>query len=615
MASLNVEEVKELALKYALANAVKYGGKADARAVMSKIMGERKDLRPFARDVLKIVQEVVEYVNSLSLEQQRQILQERWPEMLEEKKVETKKGIETLPPLPNDDKYSLIVLRFAPNPDFVLTLGNARPAILNYAYKIRYENLGKKAKFLLRFEDTDPKIKRPFIDDPQVRERYSEKELLEYKFILDDLEWLGIRPDEVYIQSDRVVEGVYYKIAEELIRKGLAYVCTCPDAEWKKYRDEGRPCPCRDKSPEEHLERWQKMLNGEYREGEAVVRIKTDLSHPDPSVRDWVALRIVETPHPRLVLKYGEEKARKYRVWPTYNFAVAVDDHFMGVTHVLRAQEHAVNTVKQSYVFKHMGWTQPETIHFGRLMIEGGTLSKSKLKALGLRYDDPRLPTLAGLRERGILPDTIWEIMLHVGIKPTDAKISLENVYSINRKYLDQQADRYMAVIEPVKLIITNIDKDTLVAKIPYHPSKPERGHREIRVPVRNGEAVVYISRNDAELLVKKGKLRLMELANIELVEVREDVVIAKLHSYDINVAKKEKMDIVQWVPEDSVKLVVERVDKTPLTSKDFVIEEGLAEKALLSLSSGTAIQLVRYGFVKVLTQQDGTVRVRYIHD
>ena len=611
---LNVEEVNEIALKYALLNAVKHDGKADVKAVMSKIMGERKDLRQYAREIVKIVQEVVEYVNSLGLEKQRRILQERWPELLQERRVETRKDIEALPPLPNADKYDVIVLRFAPNPDFVLTLGNARPAILNYAYKIKYENLGKKAKFILRFEDTDPKIKRPFIDDPQIREKYSKEDLLNYKFIIEDLEWLGIKPDEIYIQSDRVVEGIYYKVAEELIKKGLAYVCTCKPDEWKLYRDSSKPCPCRERPPEEHLERWERMLNGEYGEGEAVVRIKTDLNHPDPSVRDWVALRIVDAPHPRLVLKYGEEKARKYRVWPTYNFAVAVDDHLMGVTHVLRAQEHAVNTVKQSYVFQHMGWRQPETIHFGRLMIEEGTLSKSKLKALGLNYNDPRLPTLAGLRERGILPETIWEIMLHVGIKSTDAKISLENLYSINRKHLDQRADRYMAVIKPVKVIITDIDVDNIVVKIPYHPSKPEKGCREIKIVPKNREVSVYISEKDVEILKEKKHVRLMEFINIELVEICDNYIVARYHSQDIETARRLKMDIIQWVPENNVKLIVERVDLTPLDSKEFVVEEGLAEPAVTNTKVGDFVQFMRYGFVKILQVSDTEVRVRYIH-
>ncbi|NPB00382.1 MAG: glutamate--tRNA ligase [Crenarchaeota archaeon] len=614
--TLNYDEIRELALKYALANAVKYGGKADKNAVMSKIMAERKDLRKHAREVLKIVEEVIQQVNSMSIEEQISMVRSRWPELLEERKEETKKTIETLPPLPNDENYDMIVLRFAPNPDFVLTLGNARPAILNYAYKLKYERLGKKSKFILRFEDTDPKVKRPFIEDPQIRERYSEKDLINYKFIIDDLEWLGIRPDEIYVQSDRVVEGIYYDVARRLIEIGGAYVCTCPEDVWRRYRDSKQPCPCRSRNVEENLELFEKMLNGEFKEGEAVLRIKTDMSHPDPSVRDWVALRIVDAKHPRLVLKYGEDAAEKFKVWPTYNFAVAVDDHLMNVTHVLRAQEHRINTIKQSYIFRYLGWRQPETIHFGRLHIEGATLSKSKLRELGLRYDDPRLPTLAGLRERGILPEAIWEIMLNVGIKSSDARISLANLYSINRKYLDERANRYLAVIDPVMIEVEGIDKELIICEIPYHPSHLERGKRRIEIKTENGKVRLYISKNDVELLRKKRKIRLLELMNIEYMNEHDGKIITRLVSYDLDTARRERLDIVQWVPaEDNVRIIVERVDKTPLTEKEFIKEIGLAEPELARLGKGEFAQLFRYGFVKVIEHRDGELLLRFVHE
>ena len=606
-------EIREIALKYALLNAVKHGGKADLKAVMAKVMGERKELRSAAKQVKEIVEKVIEYVNSLSLEEQRRILQERWPELLEEKRVEVRKGLETLPPLPNADKVDTIVLRFAPNPDFALTLGNARAAIINYAYKLKYEALGKKTRFILRFEDTDPKIKKPMIEPFDA-----------YELIREDLKWLGIKWDEEYIQSERVRAGVYYDVAKKLLEAGHAYVCTCNEEEWRRRvreakPEERKPCPCRDRSPEENLELFEKMLRGEFDEGQAVVRIKTDLTYPDPSVVDWVALRIVnphKNPHPRILKLYGKNEAEKYWVWPTYNFAVAVDDYLMSITHILRAQEHFVNTVKQSYIYRYMGWQQPEVIHFGRLIIEGLTLSKSRLRGLQLKPDDPRLPTLAGLRERGILPETIWEIMLQVGVKPSDAKLSLENIYSVNRKYLEPRANRYMAVIDPVELIVTGIDKDLIKVEMPYHPSYPERGKREIVLKVQNGELRLYISRQDLELLRKNRIVRLMELANIEFEHVdAQGRVIAKLHSYDLAVARSLKAQIIQWVPcDDNVKVVVERPDMTDLKSRELTCEIGLGEPSLRRVREGEYIQLMRYGFVKVLQVSESEVKLRYVH-
>jgi glutamyl-tRNA synthetase len=587
--ALDRERIRELALKHALINAVKFNGKANVNAVVSKVFAEDPSLRSAARDVVQVVREVVDYVNSLSIEEQRNLLLSKWPEALGERRVESyRKGIEDLPPLPNDTKYEVITLRFAPNPDFVLHLGSARPAIINYAYKLKYEKLGRRAKFILRFEDTDPRTKRPLLEA--------------YDAIREDLRWLGIRWDEEYIQSDRL--NIYYDIAREIIRRGGAYVAAkdsnCTPDDWKKSRVTGIPCKNRDADPSVNLELFDRMLSGYYREGEAVLVIKTDLSHPDPSVRDWVAMRIIDTekyPHPRV--------GSKYIVWPTYNFSVSVDDHLMGVTHILRAQEHSVNTVKQSFVYMHMGWEQPEAIHFGRLRIVGMTLSKTRLKSLGIRWDDIRLPTLAGLRNRGIQPEAIWNIILQVGVKPTDATITLENLFAENRKLLEPRANRYMAVIEPVKVIIEDV-QETLIAKLPMHPSYPERGYREIRLEPVNGRVEVFISRPDFEKLSVKSIVRLMELVNLEIVDKRDDVAITRIHSKDLESARRVNAPIIQWVPTDGVPITVKRPEGLKL-----IEDRGLAEQSITQVGVGEIVQFMRYGFVK----KTGNNEFVYVHD
>ncbi len=287
--------IRDIALKHALVNAVKFNGKASMNAVISKVFAEDPSLRSMAREVAQVVKEVIDYVNSLSIDEQRNLLMSKWPEALGgERKVESyrKGGIEDLPPLPNDSKYEVMTLRFAPNPDFVLHLGSARPAIINYAYKLKYEGLGKRVKFILRFEDTDPRTKRPL---PEA-----------YDAIKEDLRWLGIKWDEEYVQSDRM-GGIYYEIAKKILeRGGGAYVAAkdsdCTPDDWKRSKVTGKPCRNRDADPSVNLELFDRMLEGgRYKEGEAVMVIKTDLQHPDPSVRDWVAMRIIDTtkyPHP-----------------------------------------------------------------------------------------------------------------------------------------------------------------------------------------------------------------------------------------------------------------------------------------------------------------------------
>ncbi|HEX9262232.1 MAG TPA: glutamate--tRNA ligase, partial [Candidatus Bathyarchaeia archaeon] len=379
----NDGELRELIRKAALLNAVQHEGKAQAGPIIGKILGEKVELRTEANELIALVNEVLNEVNSLQVGEQRRIVEEKWPETLRKEKVEEEKK---LPLLPNRMRYGQVVTRFSPNPDCVLHLGSARAIILSHEYANLY-----KGKFILRFEDTDPKVKRPNLEF--------------YDKIRQDLIWLGCKADEEYIQSDRIL--IYYEYAEKLLRDGNAYVCTCVPDEFRKKTLQNKPCPCRNLPPEKQLERWSRMLNGGYAEGEAVMRVKTDLNHPNPAVRDWPALRIIDTnkyPHPRV--------GNKYRVWPLYNMAAGLDDHLLGITHIIRGKEHLTNGVRQEFMYKHLGWTYPDAIHYGRLKITGAFLSKSKI-IQGVRdntytgFDDPRLATFAALRKRGITPEAI----------------------------------------------------------------------------------------------------------------------------------------------------------------------------------------------------------------
>ncbi|MGC9136566.1 glutamate--tRNA ligase family protein, partial [Caldivirga sp.] len=407
-----------------------------------------------------------------------------------------------------------------------------------------------------------------------------------------------------YIQSDRI--SIYYEHAKRLIEIGGAYVVAkgsgCEPNDWKRLKIEGKPCLTREAESSRNLELFDKMLEGVFNEGEAVVAIKTDLSSPDPSIRDWVAFRVIDThkyPHPRV----GD----KYIVWPTYNFAVAIDDHLMGITHVLRAQEHRVNTVKQYYVFKAFGWEQPYTIHFGRLKIEGLKLSKSILKKLNLTKDDVTLPTLAGLRNRGITPEAIWNLILFVGIKDTDATISLKNLYAYNRRVIEPLANRYMFVKNPVKLRLKGVD-GIIEAKIPMHPSYPERGIRIIKVMSKEGYAEVYVQASD----VKPGlMIRLMGLGNVKINGVKNNEAEADFTGQSVEDAKKGEVPIVQWVPADAVNAEV----IIPINVGQITVDNGLVEPTVAKLEQGTVMQFIRYGFVKIMENNKGKLRLVYIHD
>ncbi len=591
MSGYDPREVEEVARAYALLNAVKHEGKAALGPVMGKIMAAKPEWRSYAKEIVAIVRRIVEEVNKLSSEEQKRLLEERYSWVLEaaEKKAEEEKK---LPPLPNAVE-GRVVTRFAPNPDFVIHLGNARPAILSYEYARMY-----KGRMILRFEDTDPRIKVPL---PEA-----------YELIREDLRWVGVKWDEEYIQSLRL--EVYYRIARKLIEVGGAYVDDKPPEVFKKYRDEGllEKYEPRRRSVEENLELWDRMLEGYYGEGEAVLRVKTDPNHPDPSIRDWVAFRIIDTdrsPHPLV--------GSRYSVWPTYNFAAAVDDHLMGVTHILRAREHMQNTTKQMYLYKHLGWEYPTVIHFGRLKLEGMIMSKSAMKNImeseGLvRLDDPRFATIAGLRRRGITAETIRQVILDVGVKQTDASISYANLAAINRSNVDPQAPRLMYVEDPVPVRVKELPWSEKEFTIPFHPTNKKLGSRSIVVP--GPEATIYLSRADTLNLKKGLVIRLMEAFNIVIEGVEQGVIVAKYHSMTLEEARRHKAPIIQWVETSNA------IEAEVLKPIGLRLERarGLIERAAADMKEGTIVQLVRYGFARIDSVRRGdesSVQLIYAHE
>jgi len=573
-----LEKIRDEVTYYALLNAVEHGGKARPGPVINKVLGRHPELRKkeIMPELGRFVARVVKEVNSLSLEEQERRLSELKPP--EESRKEEKKAKEGLSPLPNASEGK-VVTRFAPNPDFLIHLGNARPAILSCEYARMY-----KGKMILRFEDTDPKTKPPM---PEA-----------YKLIREDLEWLGVKWDEEYIQSLRMT--IYYDLAKELIRRGGAYVDLCSQEEFLKYKLKRKPCPHRNQSIEENLELFEKMISGHFSEGEAVLRVKTDITHKDPSVIDWVAFRIIDTdkhPHPIV--------GSKYVAWPTYNFAAAVDDHLLGVTHILRGKEHAVNTMKQGYLYAHFGWTYPTVINLGRLKLEGLILSKSQIKRLIEENpgkfsgpDDIRFGTVASLRNRGIEAETLRRIILQVGTNPNDATISWDNIAALNRSIIDSVTKRVMAVFDPIKLVIESYDGPEKTS-LPYHPDNKDLGVREIGVSMENGKPVIYISKKDLESITtsKALKVRLMGLCNVEIIATEGHTkAVARYLGSSVEQAKQERMRIIQWVPVTTPVTVRVKVPE----GLEITVDEGVGEPSLMQASPNERYQFVRYGFVKV---------------
>lgn len=541
-----MNDLEKIIYKHALLNAAKHKGSANPGAVMGSIMSNEPELRSKAKEIGLMSGKIVSQVNALSPEEQASEMEKYGVEVQEKKPKVKETGLQELP-----GAHENIVLRFAPNPSGPLHIGHSRAAVPNAEYVKKYGG-----KLILRIEDTDPK--RVF--EPA------------YEMIPEDLKWLGVNPDEIIYQSDRF--EIYYDYARQLIEKGAAYMCTCDGAAFKELKDNCKSCPCRDNDVGENLELWDKF--DEMETGEAVLRVKTDINHKNPAIRDWVAMRLVDEVHPRL----GTE----YRIYPMMNFSVAVDDHLMGMTHVLRGKDHLTNSEKQKYLYDHMGWDLPEFIHYGRLKMEDIALSTSKAKE-GIEngtysgWDDPRLGTLRAIERRGIQAKTIYDLIIEIGVKMADSAISWKKIYGLNRSLLEPIANRYFFCENPQLIEIDGYSDGKVDIERPLHADHMDRGNRHLPF---DGKA--YLAQGD----IAEGIFRLMDAVNVN---ISGDEVT--YHSTSFEDTREVKARIIQWVP-------VENNVNVKIVMDDASLKTGLGEGALKDLKVGDIVQFERVGFARL---------------
>ncbi|MEM2686497.1 MAG: glutamate--tRNA ligase family protein, partial [Candidatus Bathyarchaeia archaeon] len=263
------------------------------------------------------------------------------------------------------------------------------------------------------------------------------------------------------------------------------------------------------------------------------------------------------------------------------------------------------------YLYKHFGWKYPEAIHYGRwLLPKGGAMSKSKtLRAIkaGLfkGFDDPRLPTLAALRRRGIQPEAIHQMILEVGVKQSEVSLSWDNLYAYNKRIVEPKAKRLFFVHNPVRLKVYGLTRQ-YEAKIRFHPSKPEMGFRRLKVEVKNNGASLFISPEDAKLLKDRGMVRLMELFNVKLEKSSDNMLEAILLSETYEEARRLNIPLIHWLPADQyIKARVVMPDATEL--------EGIVENNCLAVEVGEVVQFERFGFVR-LDSKNGEWVFYYTH-
>jgi len=537
--------MKNLILKHSLVNAIEHEGKAEVQAVLGRLIAEKPELKNKIKEMIPEIKETVKEINSWSVKKQEAQLK-KFKIKLEKKKIDEM----GLPELPNAE-FGKVVMRLAPYPSGPLHIGNTRMILLNDEYVKKY-----KGKLFLVVDDTIGSEEKHIIPEA-------------YDLIIDGLKWLGVKYHELVYKSERM--EIFYKYAEELLQKNIAYVCTCPEEILRENRKNGIGCSCRKNSVEKNFELWKKMFET-FEEGEAVVRLKTDMQHPNPAFRDRVLLRIADRDHPRV--------DRKYRVWPMLEFSWAIDDHLFGITHILRGKDLVMEDMMEEFIWKKLGWKKAEFVHYGMLNIEEAKLSKTESrKAIEIGkysgWDDPRTWSLQSLRRRGIQPESIRKFIISMGLSLADVTVPAEILYAENRKIIDSQANRYFAVLDPLEITIKNFPKIKEV-KVQLHPDFPKRGFRKIPVSSK-----LYVEGRDFERFKNK-EVGLMNLFS------------AKFSKETEITSKKVKMEIqkIHWVPEKNVKIKI--------IMPDGSTKEGIAEPSIKDLKTSHIIQLVRTGFCRV---------------
>lgn len=545
------------AYRYAIRNAFDHKGKAEMGALVGKLKALYPESNP--KELVPIAKAAVEKVNNMGMDEIRTDFEQFEKEGFELKIPEKKVGLLDL----DWTAHEPVVSRWAPNPSAPAHVGHLRAALLSFLYAKKYGG-----KYILRFDDTDPKLKKPM---EKSEEMY-----------LSDLAWFGITPDLVARSSDRM--DIYYDYMQQLVEMGHAYVCSCETEEWRKKTLAKEACPCRDLDKEEQKNRFQKMLKHEFKQGEAVLRIKTDLNLDDPSQRDWPLARNVDEPqHYRVKDKY---------LWPVYNFASAIDDHLMNVTLIIRGQEHYQNMLKQQWLYKHFGWTYPHAFHYGRILMKDTELSKSKMVAAIASgkytgWDDPRLFTVNSVKRKGFRPEAFVDMMIDLGVKASDTTIDLALLANYNRKYVEN-APVIPFIADPIQLDADFVPQTAV-------------NNDGIAYSLKAGMQSFFVPKNDVKNWKVGTTLRLRNAYIVKINSMDE----YKINTQFVSTAKLENTTQTNWLAEGmDIKIVM----------PDNTIVYGIAGEGISHLNVNDEVHFPQFGFCRIDQKNEKEITLWFTH-
>ncbi|MCS3409667.1 glutamine--tRNA ligase [Serratia sp. AKBS12] len=502
-------------------------------------------------------------------------------------------------------KHSTVHTRFPPEPNGYLHIGHAKSICLNFGIAKDYQG-----ECNLRFDDTNPV-----------------KEDIEFvESIKRDVEWLGFHwSGNVRYSSDYFDQ--LHQYAVELINKGLAYVDELTPEQIREYRGTltapGKNSPYRDRTVEENLALFEKMRNGDFAEGTACLRAKIDMASPFIVMRDPVLYRVKFAEH--------HQTGKKWCIYPMYDFTHCISDALEGITHSLCTLEFQDNRRLYDWVLDNISIPcHPRQYEFSRLNLEYAIMSKRKLNLLVTEnivegWDDPRMPTVSGLRRRGYTAASIREFCQRIGVTKQDNNVEMMALESCIRDDLNENAPRAMAVLDPVKVVIENLPADALeMVTMPNHPNKPEMGNREVPF-----SREVYIDRADFReeankqykrlVLGKEVRLRNAYVIKAERVEKDAEGEITTIFcSYDADTLSKDPADgrkvkgVIHWVSAaHALPAEIRLYDRlfsvaNPGAAEDFlatvnpeslVIKHGFVEPSLAAAQPERAYQFEREGY------------------
>ena len=499
--------------------------------------------------------------------------------------------------------------RFPPEPNGYLHIGSAKAIRINTQVAKKYNGL-----FNLRYDDTNP-VKE---DDEYV------------KSIYEDLKWLGCEPNGgVFYGSDYFEKC--YEFAVKLIKDGKAYVCDLNAEEMREYRGSltvpGKNSPYRDRSVEENLDLFERMKNGEFEDGTHTLRAKIDMASPNMNMRDPAIYRIVHTSHHR--------QGNKWCIYPLYDYAHPIQDALEGITHSLCSLEFENHRPLYDWVVENIGFDpKPKQREFARLNVTHTVMSKRYLRQLvetGLvdGWDDPRMPTLCGLRRRGYTPEAIFDFVDRAGVAKAYSVVDIELLEHCIREELNTTAARRIAVMKPVKLVVDNYPDDKVeYFEVSNNPQNPEAGTRKIPFTkniIIDADDFAAVPPPKFFRLKPEGEVRLMGAYIVKCGEIEYNAdgtvntihVTADLESGNGNPVDGRKIKgTIHWLSADYAKtadimlydhlFTLENVDDMPegKTYNDYLnpesaikLEGCMIEPALAEAEAGERFQFVRNGY------------------